>query len=144
MEHVLLDAVGGPPANTDNDDDEEGADYSSGIMNRSANLAENESLLEQFNDSTERDIEDVVELVRKRFHLVGGRIRLLLSDIYSLRSLRLLVERAVDQFKPELVASLDTVDIRGYEPSIAYSIVPVNVPGGRPVLFAHILFSCQL
>ena len=67
----------------------------------------------------------VKQLVGKRFLVVGGRIRLIFSTLFSIRDLRKKLLFAVRKLNFDDLTYIENVDIADYAPSLSYSISPL-------------------
>ena len=81
--------------------------------------------------------------MQKRFDVVGGKLRLLLSDNESLHSLRIMVMRAAALVSESNVLHIEDVDIKGGAPSILYTICPTNRVEKTGMLSFYIDFASR-
>jgi len=66
----------------------------------------------------------LLDLITKRFNIVGGRIRHILSTGKSLKDLDRLLMESVKKLEFDDLVSIDEIDLSGNAPSLCYTIIP--------------------
>ncbi|KAJ3398332.1 hypothetical protein HDV05_002605, partial [Chytridiales sp. JEL 0842] len=63
-------------------------------------------------------------ILRKRYEVIGGKIRLLLDPSYTVHGLQLLIRAASANVTMANLMHNDTIDIKGSLPSVLYTVIP--------------------
>jgi hypothetical protein len=93
-------------------------------------------LLEKFSID-KPSFKSVLAVIRKRYAIVGGRIRLLRTSEKSLKRLRTELQSAINQLSIKQMKDLAVVDPTGFVPSICISMCPSH-EGGKLTYVANL------
>ena len=79
----------------------------------------------QFNDETVADIRQyLITECKRRFELVGGKIRLVLNDVLSYEKLESMLRSAIMRTPSDSLTFITDINEAGEAPSMAYSLHP--------------------